>query len=99
MCLLNGFAGGIIPAAADLHFLDTLDEDGNPITIYPTIYQIIQELVHHWGGEQLGKIIISDLDNKVKKVMKWNLNKPLYYVEINNNDFYFANEQEWKKAI
>lgn len=99
MCLLNGFAGGTIPAAADLHLLDTLDEDGNLITVYPTIYQIIQELVHHWGGEQLGKIIISDLDNKVKKVMKWNLNKPLYYVEINNNDFYFANEQEWEKAI
>jgi len=50
MCLLNGFAGGTIPAAADLHLLDTLDEDGNPITIYPTMYQIIQELVHHWGG-------------------------------------------------
>ena len=99
MCLLNGFAGGTIPAAADLHLIDTIDEDGNPITIYPTIYQIIQELVHHWGGEQLGKIIISDLDNKVKKVMKWNLNKPLYYVEAGNNDFYFANENEWKMAI
>ena len=99
MCLLNGFAGGTIPAAADLHLIDTIDEDGNPITIYPTIYQIIQELVHHWGGEQLGKIIISDLDSKVKKVMKWNLNKPLYYVEAGNNDFYFANENEWKMAI
>lgn len=99
MCLLNGFAGGTIPAAADLHLIDTLDEDGNPITIYPTIYQIIQELVHHWGGEQLGKIIISDLDNRVKRVMKWNLNKPLYYVEAGNNDFYFANENEWKAAI
>lgn len=99
MCLLNGFAGGTIPAAADLHLIDTIDEDGNPITIYPTIYQIIQELVHHWGGEQLGKIIISDLDNKVKKVMKWNLNKPLYYVEAGNNDFYFANENEWKIKI
>ena len=99
MCLLNGFAGGTIPAAADLHLIDTLDEDGNPITIYPTIYQIIQELVHHWGGEQLGKIIISDLDNEVKRVMKWNLNKPLYYIEAENNDFYFANENEWKTAI
>lgn len=99
MCLLNGFAGGTIPAAADLHLIDTIDEDGNPITIYPTVYQIIQELVHHWGGEQLGKIIISDLDNRVKKVMKWNLNKPLYYVEVGNNDFYFATENEWKAAI
>ena len=99
MCLLNGFAGGTIPAAADLHLLDTLDEDGNPITIYPTMYQIIQELVHHWGGQQLGKIIISDLDNRVKRVVKWNLNKPLYYIEAGNNDFYFANEEEWKTAI
>ena len=99
MCLLNGFAGGTIPAAADLHLIDTIDEDGNPITTYPTIYQIIQELVHHWGGEQLGKIIISDLDNQVKKVMKWNLNKPLYYIETNKNDFYFANENEWKIKI
>ena len=99
MCLLNGFAGGTIPAAADLHLIDTIDEDGNPITTYPTIYQIIQELVHHWGGEQLGKIIISDLDNQVKKVMKWNLNKPLYYIEANKNDFYFANENEWKIKI
>lgn len=99
MCLLNGFAGGTIPAAADLHLLDTLDEDGNPITIYPTMYQIIQELVHHWGEQQLGKIIISDLDNRVKRVMRWNLNKPLYYIEAGNNDFYFASEEEWKTAI
>ena len=99
MCLLNGFAGGTIPAAADLHLLDTLDEDGNPITIYPTMYQIIQELVHHWGEQQLGKIIISDLDNRVKRVMRWNLNKPLYYIEAGNNDFYFASEEEWKAAI
>lgn len=99
MCLLNGFAGGTIPAAADLHLLDTLDEDGNPITIYPTMYQIIQELVHHWGEQQLGKIIISDLDNRVKRVMRWNLNKPLYYIEAGNNDFYFTSEEEWKTAI
>ena len=97
MCLLNGFTGGTIPAAADLHLIDTLDEDGNPITIYPTIYQIIQELVHHWGGEQLGKIIISDLDNRVKRVMKWNLNKPLYYIEAAGNDFYATSESELEK--
>jgi len=50
MCLLNGTAGGTIPAAADLHILDTIDEDGNEVTNYVTMYQIIQELVHHWGG-------------------------------------------------
>jgi hypothetical protein len=28
MCLLNGSAGGTIPAAADLHLIDTIDENG-----------------------------------------------------------------------
>jgi len=46
--------------------------------IEPTIYQIIQELVNHFGGEQLSKIIISDIDNKIKKVMKWTGSVPLY---------------------
>ena len=85
MCLLNGSAGGTIPAAAQLHTMDTLDENGDEVTIYPTMYQIIQQLVHHWGGEQLGKIIISDLDNRVKQAMRWNLNTPLYLTQNKKN--------------
>lgn len=99
MCLLNGTAGGTIPAAADLHILDTIDEDGNEVTDYVTIYQIIQELVHHWGGQQLGKIIISDLDNRVKQAMKWGLEKPLYYVESGNQDRFFMDENEYQNYI
>ena len=99
MCLLNGTAGGTIPAAADLHILDTIDEDGNEVTNYVTMYQIIQELVHHWGGQQLGKIIISDLDNRVKQAMKWGLEKPLYYVESGNQDRYFMDESEYQNYI
>jgi len=44
----------------------------------PTIYQIIQELVHHYGGEQLGKILINDIINKINQVMKWTGSTPLY---------------------
>lgn len=99
MCLLNGSVGGVIPAAADLHLMDTLDDEGNEVTIAPTIYQIIQELVHHWGGEQLGKIIISDLDNQVKQAMKWTLNQPLYYVEYENQCFYFIDETAYNTLI
>lgn len=99
MCLLNGTAGGTIPAAADFHILDTIDEDGNEITNYVIMYQIIQELVHHWGGEQLGKIIISDLDNRVKQAMKWGLEKPLYYVESGNQDRFFMDENDYKNYI
>ena len=94
MCLLNGTAGGTIPAAADLHLIDTIDEEGNEVTTNPTMYQIIQQLVHHWGGEQLGKIIISDLDNKVKQAMKWNADFPLYCINSANNSTMFYIKEE-----
>lgn len=79
MALLNGECGGTFPASVMFHEVEDIDEDGNIQIIQPTIYQIIQELVHHFGGEQLGKIIISDIDNKAKKVMKWIGSTPFYY--------------------
>ena len=78
MCLLNGECGGTFAASVELHTYDTLDEYGDWVTQYPTIYQIIQEVVSHYGGEQLGKIIISDVDTRIKKVMKWIGSTPLY---------------------
>ena len=78
MCLLNGDCGGTFSASVELHTYDTIDEYGEWVTQYPTIYQIIQEVVHHYGGEQLGKIIISDVDTRIKKVMKWIGSTPLY---------------------
>lgn len=80
MCLLNGECGGIIPASTTFHEYDTVDEKGETVTLQPTIYQIIQEVVNHFGGEQLGKIIISGLDTRVKKVMKWTGSSPIYVI-------------------
>ena len=79
MALLNGECGGTFPASVMFHEVEDIDEDGNIQIIQPTIYQIIQELVNHFGGEQIGKIIISDIDNKAKKVMKWIGSTPFYY--------------------
>lgn len=81
MCLLNGECGGIIPASTTFHEYETVNENGEYVIVKPTIYQIIQELVNHFGGEQLGKIIISDIDTRVKKVMKWIGSSPLYIIE------------------
>ena len=80
MCLLNGECGGIIPASTTFHEYDTIDEKGEIITLQPTIYQIIQEVVSHFGGEQLGKIIISGLDTRVKRVVKWTGSSPIYVI-------------------
>lgn len=81
MCLLNGEVGGTFPASVEFHRYETVDENGKYVILYPTIYQIIQELVNHFGGEQLSKIIISDLDTRVKQVMKWVGSSPLYIIK------------------
>ena len=78
MALLNGECGGTLPATVIFHQIQDTDEEGNTLITNPTIYQIIQELVNHFGGEQLGKIIISDVPNQIKKVMKWTGATPLY---------------------
>lgn len=87
MCLLNGDVGGIIPAATQFDEYETIDENGNWVLTRPTINQIIREVVNHFGGEQLSKIVISDVDTRIKQVMKWIGNEPVYYVEevVNEN--------------
>ena len=84
MCLLNGECGGVIPASTEFHKYDAIDENGKWITTYPTIYQIILELVHHFGGEQLGKIII-DVPIRIKRVMKWTGDSSLYFYQQVND--------------
>ena len=81
MCLLNGECGGTLPASVVFDNYDTIDENGDIVIIRPTIYQIIRQLVNHFGGQQLGKIIISDLDLKVKQAMKWAGTTPLYFLQ------------------
>lgn len=93
MCLLNGECGGTLPASTTFNEYDTIDETGAYVTVYPTIYQIIQEVVNHFGGEQLAKIIISDVDLRIKKVMKWTGSSPLYLIKeigVNGETYYRA---------
>jgi hypothetical protein len=49
MVLLNGECGGTLPATTLLDTYETIDEDGNIAISKPTIYQIILELVNHFG--------------------------------------------------
>lgn len=70
MCLLNGECGGVIPASTQFDEYDTIDESGQYVVERPVIVQIIKEAVNHFGGEQLSKIILSDLDTRIKQVMK-----------------------------
>lgn len=89
MVLLNGECGGVIPASTVFHEYEIMDpETGEYILQKPTIVQIVREVVNHFGGEQLGKIIISDLDTRIKKVMKWTGTSPLYHYAIQEGDNY-----------
>lgn len=91
MCLLNGTCGGTIPASTKLDTYETVDENGNYVISKPTIDQIIRELVNHFGNEQLGKIIISDIPNRIKMVMKWIGNSPIYLYHNDNGYFMTVN--------
>ena len=97
MSLLNGECGGTIPASTCFSSVDELTSTGEYITIKNSIYQIIQELVHHYGGENLSKILISDIPDKISAVQSWNpmreessalvnLNAPLYRITTYSNN-------------
>lgn len=92
MCLLDGSAGGTIHSTVTFHEEYTYEENGDITVTYPIIYKIIQELVNHWGCEQLGKIIIEDVDEKIKLVMQWKGGIPLYYNP--NTSVYTVNEED-----
>lgn len=77
MCLLNGDAGGVIPASVTF----SEKEDSNGDIQKPLISQIIFQLVNHFGAENAAKIVIEDIDDKIKQVMKYTGSNPIYYLE------------------
>lgn len=87
MCLLNGECGGTIPASTQFDSYETIDKNGAFVITKPTIDQIIRETVNHFGGEQLSKIIISDVDKRIKSVMRWTATDPVYMYHSGNNYF------------
>ena len=91
MALLNGQCGGTIPASVVFHEVEFINEDGEIEISQPTIYQIIVQLLNHFGGEQIGKIIIGDIDNKIKKVMQWTGATPLYLFQTLEDDGSYTN--------
>jgi len=81
MCLLNGDAGGKLPASTEFHLREQEDEDGIVTVDAPIIRQIIQECVQHLGGEDPARVIIADLDDRLRQVVRWMSDDPLYYAQ------------------
>lgn len=84
MCLLNGDLGGLFPATTILDMEDTQDELGQYVNRKVRIYDIIQELVHHFGEEPMENIIIEGVDKTLKRVAQWRGDNPLYVAKIND---------------
>lgn len=79
MVLLNGECGGTLPASVLFNEIEETDEEtGETIITKPTIYQLIQELVNHYGEIPLTQIIINDIDLQIRQVMRWLGDVPLY---------------------
>lgn len=87
MCGLNGEVGGTFPAAVILDEMDTQSPTGQFVHQKILIYDIIQEIVHHYGGEPLNNILIEDVPNRIKKVMRWTGENPLYLKAISADGY------------
>ena len=101
MALLNGECGGTFPASVVLNEIEKQDVNGNVEIEQATIFQIIQQLVNHWGGEQLGKILISDIDFKIRRVVQWTGSTSLfiYASETQNLNYYHTYSTVSKQEI
>lgn len=89
MVKLNGMVGGTIPAAIILHERYEIQKDGTIIVSYPTIQQIIREVVSEYGEENESNIFISDLEQTAKALVKYIGTKTFY---LNRNDYSFTEE-------
>lgn len=81
MCLLDGTAGGTLPASVTFHESLVQLDNGDIEIQYPTIFQIIYEAVNHWGGEATENIIITDVDDEIKMLVRYMGDRPVYFNE------------------
>jgi hypothetical protein len=81
MCGLNGLVGGIFPSTTVLDEVETQSASGAYSSEKICIYNLIQELVHHFGNEPLENILIEDIPLRIKRVVKWTGDNPLYLTQ------------------
>lgn len=78
MAMLNGDVGGMLPGVVRFDAMDTQTKDGVWVEQKVLVYNIISELVNHYGGEDLNNIVIDDVPLRLRKIMKWVGDTPLY---------------------
>lgn len=83
--LLNGDAGGVIPAAVILSEQESYSLNTKQRKVEKVLFKdIIRNLVVDFGGEKPDNVIIEDVPDTVRKVMKWTGSEPLYFDKNKN---------------
>jgi hypothetical protein len=85
MCMLNGDLGGKFGSTVVFDVMDTQLPDGKYVEEKVLLYNIVQELVNHYGGEDLNNILI-DIPLRIKRVMRWTGSNLLYAQQILDAD-------------
>lgn len=70
MAQLDGTVGGILPSTVRFDKMSTI-VDGTIITNKVLVYDIIMEVVNHFGNENIANIIIDDIPMKAKRIIRW----------------------------
>ena len=101
-CLLNGDVAGVIPETAILHEYEEeiRNEDGSISIVYTQvlIFDIIKELVHHYGGEKLSNIFIADIPDKIRQLMSYNGSRPVYIqTSLDGENGGYKSHYSWDK--
>lgn len=85
MAGLNGDIGGTLPALTVLDEVITQLPTGEETTQKIPIYSIIQENVNHFGNEPLANIVIEDVPARIRMVMRWMGENPIYLTQTGEN--------------
>lgn len=79
MGALNGTVGGVLPAQTSFHDRLIIQPNGDTITEYPLISEIIKELVNHFGGEHISRINIEGVPDVGRIVVRYEGNTPINF--------------------
>lgn len=86
MCMFNGDLGGKFGSTVTFDVMDTQLPSGEYVEEKVLLYNIVKELIHHYGGEDLNNMII-DIPLRIKRVMRWMGSSPIYAKaeQVNNS--------------
>lgn len=92
---LNGDIGGTIPAGTVFSELETISQDGFTRTVEKLLIKdIIKYLVVDFGGENPENVIIEDIPDKIRRVLKWSGDYNIYLIKDENGNQFISETNE-----